>query len=189
VDWYASRNPQSAASAAARALGLIRQTRRAASPPSGASQVPISAGGDRRAAERSASVVRHVHPDRTRLTEWLSRAVLAWRWSNTVDQGSRFASATGVLAPAGIRISMHSRGRWMVFMERLWRSWRVAHIPTAPSNSRQLGSHDGQDGTASTLSPPDRPNPQSGTHLKLQLETIVRVSGISGTSAASHSRE
>jgi putative transposase len=82
--------------------------------------------------------------------DWWSRAVLAWRLSNTMDvsfcvsaleealarfgtpeifntdQGSQFTSAafTGVLAAAGIRISMDGRGRWMdnVFIERLWRS-------------------------------------------------------------------
>ena len=71
--------------------------------------------------------------------DWASRAVLAWRLSNTMDvsfcvsaleealarfgrpeifntdQGSQFTSAafTGVLASAGIRISMDGRGRWM----------------------------------------------------------------------------
>jgi putative transposase len=82
--------------------------------------------------------------------DWASRAVLAWRLSNTLDvsfcvsaleealarfgrleifntdQGSQFTSAafTGVLASAGIRISTDGRGRWMdnVFIERLWRS-------------------------------------------------------------------
>ena len=82
--------------------------------------------------------------------DWASRAVLAWRLSNTMDvsfcvaaleealarfgqpeifntdQGSQFTSAafTGALAAAGIRISMDGRGRWMdnVFIERLWRS-------------------------------------------------------------------
>jgi len=82
--------------------------------------------------------------------DWSSRAVLSWRLSNTMDvsfcvsaleealtrfgrpeifntdQGSQFTSAafTGVLASAGIRISMDGRGRWMdnVFIERLWRS-------------------------------------------------------------------
>jgi putative transposase len=82
--------------------------------------------------------------------DWASRAVLSWRLSNTMDvsfcvsaleealarfgrpeffntdQGSQFTSAvfTGVLASAGIRISMDGRGRWMdnVFIERLWRS-------------------------------------------------------------------
>jgi putative transposase len=70
--------------------------------------------------------------------DWSSRAVLAWRLSNTMDvsfcvsaleealarfgrpeifntdQGSQFTSAafTGVLASAGIRISMDGRGRW-----------------------------------------------------------------------------
>jgi putative transposase len=84
------------------------------------------------------------------IMDWASRAVLAWRLSNTMDvafcvsaleealarfgrpeifntdQGSQFTSAafTGVLAAAGIRISMDGRGRWMdnVFIERLWRS-------------------------------------------------------------------
>lgn len=82
--------------------------------------------------------------------DWASRAVLAWRLSNTMDtsfclaaledalarfgrpeifntdQGSQFTSAafTGALAAAGIKISMDGRGRWMdnVFIERLWRS-------------------------------------------------------------------
>ena len=78
--------------------------------------------------------------------DWASRAVLAWRLSNTMDvsfcvsaleealarfgkpdifntdQGSQFTSAafTGTLAAAGITISMDGRGRWMdnVFIER-----------------------------------------------------------------------
>jgi putative transposase len=84
------------------------------------------------------------------IMDWASRAVLAWRMSNSMDvafcvsaleealarfgqpeifntdQGSQFTSAafTGVLTTAGIRISMDGRGRWMdnVFIERLWRS-------------------------------------------------------------------
>jgi putative transposase len=84
------------------------------------------------------------------IMDWASRAVLAWRLSNTMDvsfcldaleealarfgtpeifntdQGSQFTSSvfTGMLAAAGIRISMDGRGRWMdnVFIERLWRS-------------------------------------------------------------------
>jgi putative transposase len=84
------------------------------------------------------------------IMDWASRAVLAWRLSNSMDiafcvsaleealarfgqpeifntdQGSQFTSAafTGVLTTAGIRISMDGRGRWMdnVFIERLWRS-------------------------------------------------------------------
>jgi putative transposase len=88
--------------------------------------------------------------------DWASRAVLAWRLSNTMDvsfcltaleealarfgrpeifntdQGSQFTSAafTGALAMAGIRISMDGRGRWMdnVFIERLWRSLKHEDI-------------------------------------------------------------
>jgi putative transposase len=84
------------------------------------------------------------------IIDWASRAVLAWRLSNTMDatfcvdaldealarfgrpeifntdQGSQFTGAafTGRLAGAGIRISMDGRGRWLdnVFIERLWRS-------------------------------------------------------------------
>src|SRR5438270_4323481 len=84
------------------------------------------------------------------IMDWASRAVLAWRLSNTMDvsfcvsaleealarfgrpeifntdQGSQFTSAafTGVLASAGIRTAMDGRGRWMdnVFIQRLWRS-------------------------------------------------------------------
>jgi len=88
--------------------------------------------------------------------DWSSRAVLAWRLSNTMDssfcvdaleealalfgqpeifntdQGSQFTGTafTGVLAAAGIRISMDGRGRWMdnVFIERLWRSLKYEEV-------------------------------------------------------------
>jgi putative transposase len=88
--------------------------------------------------------------------DWASRAVLAWRLSNTMDvsfclaaleealarfgrpeifntdQGSQFTSAafTGALTAAGMRISMDGRGRWMdnVFIERLWRSLKYEDI-------------------------------------------------------------
>src|SRR5258708_36550345 len=87
---------------------------------------------------------------------WASRAVLAWRLSNTMDvsfcvsaleealarfgkpdifntdQGSQFTSAafTGTLAAAGVRISMDGRGRWMdnVFIQRLCRSLKYEGI-------------------------------------------------------------
>jgi len=90
------------------------------------------------------------------IMDWTSRAVLAWRLSNTMDvsfcvsaleealarhgkpeifntdQGSQFTSAafTGKLAGAGIQISMDGRGRWMdnVFIERLWRSLKYEDI-------------------------------------------------------------
>lgn len=88
--------------------------------------------------------------------DWASRAVLAWRLSNTMDvsfcvsaleealarfgrpaifntdQGSQFTSAafTGTLIAAGVRVSMDGRGRWMdnVFIERLWRSLKHEDI-------------------------------------------------------------
>jgi putative transposase len=90
------------------------------------------------------------------IIDWASRAVLAWRLSNTMDvafcvdaldealarfgrpeifntdQGAQFTSAafTGRLASAGIRISMDGRGRWMdnVFIERLWRSLKYEDV-------------------------------------------------------------
>jgi len=90
------------------------------------------------------------------IIDWASRAVLAWRLSNTMDvafcvdaldealarfgrpeifntdQGSQFTSAafTGRLADADIRISMDGRGRWMdnVFIERLWRSLKYEDV-------------------------------------------------------------
>ena len=90
------------------------------------------------------------------IMDWASRAVLAWRLSNTMDvsfcvsaleealsrfgtpeifntdQGSQFTSAlfTGTLAKAGVKISMDGRGRWMdnVFIERLWRSLKYEDI-------------------------------------------------------------
>jgi putative transposase len=92
------------------------------------------------------------------IMDWASRAVLAWRLSNTMDvsfcisaleealarfgrpeifntdQGSQFTSAafTGVLAAAGIRISMDGRGRWDG--QRVHRApVAIAHIPGRPS--------------------------------------------------------
>ena len=48
------------------------------------------------------------------------------------DQGSQFTSTdfTGMLAAAGIRISMDGKGRWMdnVFIERLWRSLKYEDL-------------------------------------------------------------
>jgi len=89
------------------------------------------------------------------IMDWASRAVLAWRLSNSMDasfcvsaleealacfgkpdifntdQGSQFTSAafTGVLLAAGIKVSMDGRGRWLdnVFIERLWQIGR-AHV-------------------------------------------------------------
>jgi putative transposase len=90
------------------------------------------------------------------IIDWASRAILAWRLSNTMDvsfcvaalgdalakhgkpeifntdQGSQFTSAafTGALSAAGIQISMDGRGRWMdnVFIERVWRSLKHEDI-------------------------------------------------------------
>jgi putative transposase len=90
------------------------------------------------------------------IIDWTSRAVLAWRLSNSMDvsfcldaldealarfgkpeifntdQGSQFTSAefTGSLEGAGIRISMDGRGRWLdnVFVERLWRSLKYEEV-------------------------------------------------------------
>jgi putative transposase len=90
------------------------------------------------------------------IIDWFSRAVLAWRLSNTMDamfcvevlemalarfgepeifntdQGAQFTSAffTGRLEAAGIAISMDGRGRWLdnVFVERLWRSLRYEEV-------------------------------------------------------------
>src|SRR3954469_12121785 len=90
------------------------------------------------------------------IMDWHSRAVLAWRISNTLhadfcvdaleealrrfgrpeifntDQGSQFTSTdfTGVLKAHGIRISMDGKGRCMdnSFVERLWRSLKYEDI-------------------------------------------------------------
>jgi putative transposase len=90
------------------------------------------------------------------IIDWASRAVLAWRLSNTIDsrfcvealeealvrhgkpkifntdQGSQFTSAafTGVLEKADVAISMDGRGRFMdnIFIERLWRSIKYEEI-------------------------------------------------------------
>src|ERR671910_898650 len=90
------------------------------------------------------------------IMDWHSRAVLAWRLSNTLhadfcvealeealrrfgrpeifntDQGSQFTSTdfTGVLKAHGIKISMDGKGRCMdnVFIERLWRSLKYESV-------------------------------------------------------------
>ena len=90
------------------------------------------------------------------IIDWASRAVLAWRLSNTMDvsfclaaledalarhgkpeifntdQGAQFTSAafTGAVTAAGVAISMDGRGRWMdnVFIERLWRSLKYEDL-------------------------------------------------------------
>ena len=90
------------------------------------------------------------------IMDWASRAVLAWRLSNTLDadfcvraleealarfgrpeifntdQGSQFTSSafTSVLQRAEVRISMDGRGRWLdhVFIERLWRSLKYEEV-------------------------------------------------------------
>jgi putative transposase len=88
--------------------------------------------------------------------DWASRAVLAWRLSNTMDtsfciaaldealarhgkprifntdQGSQFTSEafTARLVAAGVAISMDGRGRFMdnIFIERLWRSIKYEEV-------------------------------------------------------------
>jgi putative transposase len=90
------------------------------------------------------------------IMDWVSRAVLAWRLSNTLgadfcvealeealsrygrpeifntDQGSQFTSAdfTGTLKDHGITISMDGKGRCMdnIFIERLWRSLKYEEV-------------------------------------------------------------
>jgi putative transposase len=90
------------------------------------------------------------------IIDWASRGVLAGRLSNTMhvrfclaaleeaparfgkpeifntDQGSQFPSGefTGMLAAAGIRISIDGRDRWIdnVLIERLWHSLKYADI-------------------------------------------------------------
>lgn len=88
--------------------------------------------------------------------DWFSRAVLAWRLSNTLttafcieavqealnhhgppeifnsDQGSQFTNGDfiAVLKEAGIQISMDGKGRCLdnVFVERLWRSLKYEEV-------------------------------------------------------------
>jgi putative transposase len=90
------------------------------------------------------------------IMDWVSRAVLAWRLSNTLDadfcvealeealarygrpeifntdQGSQFTSDdfTGTLKRHGVKISMDGKGRFMdnIFVERLWRSLKYEEV-------------------------------------------------------------
>jgi putative transposase len=90
------------------------------------------------------------------IMDWVSRAVLAWRLSNTLDadfcgealeealsrygrpeifntdQGSQFTSDdfTGILKDHEIMVSMDGKGRCMdnIFVERLWRSLKYEEV-------------------------------------------------------------
>ena len=90
------------------------------------------------------------------IMDWVSRCVLAWRLSNTLDadfciealedalarhgrpeifntdQGSQFTSSgfTDILLAAEIAISMDGKGRFMdnIFVERLWRSLKYEEV-------------------------------------------------------------
>jgi len=91
------------------------------------------------------------------IMDWHTRAVLAWRLSNTLDtrfclealaeavvvaggvpgifntdQGCQFTSREwiGAVEALGVRVSMDGKGRWLdnVFIERLWRSLKCEDI-------------------------------------------------------------
>jgi putative transposase len=93
----------------------------------------------------------------TPIMDWHTRAVLAWRLSNTLDtrfclealaeavlvaggvpdifntdQGCQFTSREWIAAleALGVRVSMDGKGRWLdnVFIERLWRSLKCEDI-------------------------------------------------------------
>jgi putative transposase len=117
----------------------------------------------------------NLHPDGAhgslylvRSIDWASRAVLAWRLSNTMDtsfclatldealarcgkprifntdQGAQFTSAafTDKLEAAGVAISMDGRGRFTdnIFIERLWRSfiYEEVHLKAPTVARREL---------------------------------------------------
>ena len=101
------------------------------------------------------------------IMDWHSRAVLAWRLSNTMDaefcvaaleeamnrygvpeifntdQGSQFTSLEFIqaLKDAGVAISMDGKGRWMdnVMIERLWRSvkWECLYLREVETGSQK----------------------------------------------------
>lgn len=101
--------------------------------------------------------MRRGHAYLIAVMDWHSRAVLAWRLSNTLDtvfcleafeeavrvagrapgilntdQGCQFTSRAWRerLEAAGVRLSMDGKGRWVdnVFIERLWRSLKYEEI-------------------------------------------------------------
>ena len=92
----------------------------------------------------------------TAIMDWVSRKVLSWRLSNTLDtsfciealeealmkygrpdifntdQGSQFTSLefTNILINSNIRISMDGQGRWRdnIFIERLWKTVKYEEV-------------------------------------------------------------
>src|SRR6516225_7200665 len=129
----------------------------------GAQDLPLPAARARDRADQSGLMLGcHLHPDGQGLSVFGgdhglgSRAVLAWRLSNTLgadfcvqaleealerygppeifntDQGSQFTSDdfTGTLKQHGVMISMDGKGRCMdnIFVERLWRSLKYEEV-------------------------------------------------------------
>src|SRR6516165_7068713 len=130
---------------------------------SGTQDLSVSAARAHDRAGQSGVVLRHyLHPDGQGLSlpggdhGLVSRAVLAWRLSNTLDadfcvealeealsrygrpeifntdQGSQFTSGdfTGTLKRHEVMISMDGKGRCMdnIFVERLWRSLKYEEV-------------------------------------------------------------
>jgi putative transposase len=64
------------------------------------------------------------------IMDWHSRAVLAWRLSNTFGADFCVDDFTGVLSRHEVTISMDGKGRCMdnVFIERLWRSLKYEEV-------------------------------------------------------------
>lgn len=109
------------------------------------------------------------------IIDWVSRAVLAWRLSNTMDmsfcvdalgdalarfgcpeifntdQGAQFTARPFVstLQTEGIKVSMDGRGRWMdnVFIERVWRSLKYEEVYLAD----YAGLHDARQGISNWI--------------------------------------
>jgi putative transposase len=133
------------------------------------------------------------------IMDWATRAVLAWRLSNTMhpdfcvaaltealgrygtpaifntDQGSQFTSDdfTDVLNKAGVKISMDGRGRWMdnVFIERLWRSLKYECIYLRDPESGHEAQR--QIGIWMTYYNHDRPHSQLG-HDRTPMEVYTQ---------------
>jgi putative transposase len=140
------------------------------------------------------------------IIDWATRAVLAWRLSNTMDtgfciaaldealarhgtpkifntdQGAQFTSAafTGRLEAAGVAISMDGRGRFMdnIFIERLWRSIKNEEVHL----NAYADGYEAQDGIGTWMNFYN--HRRSHQAMNNQFPMAARCAGMDGIEAA-----
>lgn len=142
------------------------------------------------------------------IIDWYSRAVLAWRLSNTLDvgfcvqaleealtrwgtpdifntdQGAQFTSEdfTAVLKAKNVQISMDGKGRCLdnVFVERLWRSLKYEEVYLNPYD----GPREARAGIGRYLGYFNDERPHQALGCRTPMEVYRKSLGIRARSAA-----